>query len=222
MKARSQDNPDYPDRQPVPDEAVRWHNPFPEPYNPPEWTHDVVYANASDMPTGHKWADPSDATAMRQEIEQRTTFATEGGKGRTFAEALAFDASGRPLNPVGRTGMTGRGLLGKWGSNHAADPIVTRFDPATGHLQVVAIQRKDTGQWAIPGGMVVSYKPATCVTHFTHATHAPPSPCLSVFGGTPACLAFMPRVVRMRGDQVMCAACDACGRACRTRARPCP
>ena len=29
-------------------------------------------------------------------------------------------------NPVGRTGMIGRGLLGKWGPNHAADPIVTR------------------------------------------------------------------------------------------------
>ena len=29
-------------------------------------------------------------------------------------------------NPIGRTGMAGRGLLGKWGPNHAADPIVTR------------------------------------------------------------------------------------------------
>ena len=30
-------------------------------------------------------------------------------------------------NPMGRTGMRGLGLLGKWGPNHAADPIVTRF-----------------------------------------------------------------------------------------------
>ena len=29
-------------------------------------------------------------------------------------------------NPVGRTGMVGRGLLRRWGPNHAADPIVTR------------------------------------------------------------------------------------------------
>lgn len=29
-------------------------------------------------------------------------------------------------NPMGRTGMRGRGLLGKWGPNHAADPIVSR------------------------------------------------------------------------------------------------
>ena len=34
--------------------------------------------------------------------------------------------------------MRGRGLLGKWGPNHAADPIVTRFHPETGVLQLVA------------------------------------------------------------------------------------
>lgn len=35
--------------------------------------------------------------------------------------------NGRPLNPQGRTGLKGRGILGKWGPNHAADPIVTRW-----------------------------------------------------------------------------------------------
>jgi len=29
-------------------------------------------------------------------------------------------------NPVGRTGIQGRGWLGRWGPNHAADSIVTR------------------------------------------------------------------------------------------------
>lgn len=32
----------------------------------------------------------------------------------------------RSRNPMGRTGMKGRGLLGRFGPNHAADPIVTR------------------------------------------------------------------------------------------------
>ena len=32
-----------------------------------------------------------------------------------------------PLNVKGRTGVIGRGLLGKWGPNHAADPIVTTW-----------------------------------------------------------------------------------------------
>lgn len=32
-----------------------------------------------------------------------------------------------PLNPFGRTGIIGRGLLGRWGPNHAADSLVTRW-----------------------------------------------------------------------------------------------
>ena len=32
------------------------------------------------------------------------------------------DATNRPLNIRGRTGVRGRGVLGKWGPNHAADP----------------------------------------------------------------------------------------------------
>lgn len=61
----------------------------------------------------------------------------------------------RPLNPIGRTGLTGRGLLGRWGPNHAADAIVTRWHPENRRiLQFCAIQRHDCGEWAIPGGMV--------------------------------------------------------------------
>lgn len=35
--------------------------------------------------------------------------------------------NGRPRNPAGRTGLVGRGLLGHWDPNHAADPILTRW-----------------------------------------------------------------------------------------------
>lgn len=63
-----------------------------------------------------------------------------------------LDCSGRPLNPEGRTGLRGRGVLGRWGPNHAADPIVSRFHDD--QLQFVAIARRDSGEWAIPGGMV--------------------------------------------------------------------
>merc|ERR1719189_3146489 len=71
-----------------------------------------------------------------------------------------------PLNVRGRTGLTGRGVLGRYGPNHAADPIVTRWKkhPEGGivHdnvssrpvLQFVSIQRRDTSEWALPGGMV--------------------------------------------------------------------
>ena len=53
---------------------------------------------------------------------------------------------------MGRTGISGRGLLGRWGPNHAADPIVTRR--IGGALQFVGVFRSDGGGWALPGGMV--------------------------------------------------------------------
>jgi nicotinate (nicotinamide) nucleotide adenylyltransferase len=73
---------------------------------------------------------------------------------RSFEGPIQHDPeTGRPLNPLGRTGIQGRGLLGKWGPNHAADAIVTRISPTTGFLEVLLIQR-ECGAWAIPGGMV--------------------------------------------------------------------
>ena len=70
--------------------------------------------------------------------------------------------NGFPQNPIGRTGLTGRGILGRFGPNHAADPIVTKWkrldngeknldDSKKGILQFVAIKRNDNGEWAIPG-----------------------------------------------------------------------
>ena len=68
---------------------------------------------------------------------------------------LRIDATSYPRNPRGRTGLRGRGVLPLWGPNHMAEPIVTRYDPARPSvLQMVAIKRADTGEWAIPGGMV--------------------------------------------------------------------
>ena len=57
--------------------------------------------------------------------------------------------------------MNGRGLLGRYGPNHAADPIVTKYErDAQGNIVLkddkpvllfVAVCRNDTGDWAIPG-----------------------------------------------------------------------
>lgn len=59
-----------------------------------------------------------------------------------------------PINPYGPTGIGGRGLLGKWGPNHAADPIVITYDKIRQIYQVLVIERKDTpGVFALPGGI---------------------------------------------------------------------
>lgn len=101
----------------------------------------VLEQDATKHPGG--WADPE--VVPREELARRLTW-ENGGQ-------LRFDDEGRPLNPAGPTGRAGR-LLGKWGPNHAADPIILRRQPGSGRLQMLAIERKDTGRWAIPGGMV--------------------------------------------------------------------
>ena len=116
----------------------RWTKPLAG-YQPPEYTADVVYQNEG------KWSDPKDVQAVKR------TFLT-----RTFHGEVAVprDARGRPLNPLGRTGLEGRGLLGRWGRNQAGDPLLTRVHPETGRLQQLVIERRDSGQKALPGGMV--------------------------------------------------------------------
>jgi ADP-ribose pyrophosphatase len=125
-------------RVPVPDDLVPWSRDFPS-YNPDDFTTDHVLNEG----TVQGWADPrTPPTDLKQ---QR----------KSYEAPIAFNG-GRPLNPRGRTGVRGRGLLGKWGPNHAADPIVTRYHPQTGKLQFVAVRREDTTHFAVPGGMVDS------------------------------------------------------------------
>ncbi len=140
VKARFEKPPEYPERFPVPDESVLRDTDFPG-YNPPYYVSPTVLKNdCTKNPAG--WADPEDISEMH-EIPRES-----------FGGPLEFDEAGRPLNPVGRTGIAGRGLLGKWGPNYAADPIITRINSETRQVEMLAVQRRDNGQWAIPGGMV--------------------------------------------------------------------
>ncbi|KAL3927309.1 MAG: hypothetical protein SGPRY_002879, partial [Prymnesium sp.] len=167
-------HPKYPERCKVPDDKVAWSTHFPG-YFPTYFEHPELERNTRDPPKGGRWADPVDketggelpsvgrplhvkgcegACAVR--IGAPTELLEEVRLRKTFEGRLNIDAvMGAPLNPRGRTGMTGRGLLGLWGPNHAADPIVTRWNPRDpNRLQMVAVQRKDINEWAIPGGMV--------------------------------------------------------------------
>lgn len=130
----------YPRRAEVPDEKVAWSVPYPE-YDPPYHVAETVLENDCTKKKGG-WADPEDVAAVK-------IFPAE-----TFEGPLAFDEKKRPINPRGRSGLAGRGLLGKWGANFAADPIITRIHPEFGDIELLAIQRRDNGEWAIPGGMV--------------------------------------------------------------------
>lgn len=93
----------------------------------------------------------------------------DGKINRRSYEGNYLVEKGIPLNIRGRTGLSGRGILGRYGPNHAADPIVTRWkrhpeggichDPVSQRpvVQFVAIQRKDTNEWALPGGEITFF-----------------------------------------------------------------
>ncbi|PAA48365.1 hypothetical protein BOX15_Mlig031650g1, partial [Macrostomum lignano] len=145
-------------RFPVPDDKVPWSVAFPE-YKP-TYFEDAKLKKAS-------YADPD---ILNNKAAPALKFnGTDAGElNRVSHEGrYSLDPDGLPLNPRGRTGIRGRGCLGRWGPNHAADPIVTRWkrdpktgakvvDPASGRpvLQFVSILRGDVKEWAIPGGMV--------------------------------------------------------------------
>ena len=158
VAARSSSNSEYVDRRmDVPDDKVPWTVKW-ELYAPADWDHLTVLQNSRDKPkeTSQQWADPREITEeLRAELEERITY-SPGGTATKMGGCIQFNEHGRPLNPQGRTGLCGRGLLGKWGPNYAADPIVTRFSPFSNVLQVLCILRKDTDVWALPGGMVMS------------------------------------------------------------------
>jgi hypothetical protein len=98
----------------VPDDKVSWSVDWPD-YKPIPYTLDKI---KTDKPI---WADtpnPSDIhnfNKVDDKIDRKSHTGTYTIK------------NGLPLNPMGRTGVCERGQLGKWGVNHAADPIVTRY-----------------------------------------------------------------------------------------------
>ena len=167
MRARGP-HPQYPPRGDVPDAKVPWETPWKE-Y---EEKVRVPHTAPSVAPTdGEKpdWAD-ADLPFEADEYEARSLpfgddFVAELSSRVSFEVSMAeitLDEFKRPLNPRGRTGIEGRGLLGRWGPSHAADAIVTRFTTRASNnkrlpiqiLQMVAVQRRDTKELALPGGMV--------------------------------------------------------------------
>ncbi|EGD81237.1 Nudt9 protein [Salpingoeca rosetta] len=135
---------------------VPWDVVFPD-YEPVEYTHPAV----ARQPV---WADPADPREIKFNVKDEV-FGRVVDRTSCHPSGISIDSStGRPINPWGRTGMTGRGLLGKWGVNQAADMVVTRWKRAPDGsilqrdgkkvLEFVAIQRMDNNMWAIPGGFV--------------------------------------------------------------------
>lgn len=100
------------------------------------------------------WADKKDCKAI--DVGERLTYSDNGTRSAVKDVCVLDELSKRWRNPMGKTGIIGRGLLGRWGPNHAADCIVTRIHPETQKAQAVVIDRVDGDGTSVawPGGMV--------------------------------------------------------------------
>ncbi len=145
-KARLEHPLVYEKRFPVPEEKTAWNIDYPE-YTPDNFTTLKVLENSTHPlakhPENKLWADPVILTevehARLERLQKRFPF--------------DYDRKGYPRNPQGRTGIAGRGELGKWGPNAVGDAIITR-DGSKGK-ELLLVLRPD-GAWALPGGMVDS------------------------------------------------------------------
>uniref|UniRef100_A0A182S6L3 Nudix hydrolase domain-containing protein n=1 Tax=Anopheles maculatus TaxID=74869 RepID=A0A182S6L3_9DIPT len=99
-------------RYPVPDESVFWTQTYSD-YQPPFHESAVLQ--------GKEWADLDiDNTSFKPKWNELD------GKVNRVSFIGAYEIRDScPLNPFGRTGIRGRGILGRWGPNHAADPVVS-------------------------------------------------------------------------------------------------
>jgi len=104
----------YPERQRVPRKLAPWAVQCPD-YDPPYHVDADVLENDRSRVRGG-WANPEAVPAT--------------------AVAGDRDDLGRPLNPAGRTGVAGRGLLGRWGANPAVCVIVLRLDSRPAEIMV--------------------------------------------------------------------------------------
>jgi ADP-ribose pyrophosphatase len=135
-------------RSVVPDQQVSWQTAFTD-YAPTLYTAPVVAS-------GPVWADKDFLTDKAATAAIKWNDVDGKIDRRSFEGDYKLDEHGVPQNPLGRTGMRGRGLLGRFGPNHAADPIVTRYVSSSvipsisfsqSSLAIYALKRKNRDFW---------------------------------------------------------------------------
>lgn len=115
LRIRGERPSSYPPRQRVSIDSAPWAVECLD-YRPPYYVAPEVLANDRTRVTDG-WADPEDVTNVAEEL---------------VSLGAERDAAGRPLHPYGRTGLAGRGALGRWGPNVMVIAVVTRTAGASG------------------------------------------------------------------------------------------
>ena len=139
LRIRAERPASYPPRQRISIDESPWVLDCEE-YNPPYYVAPEVLENdRSVKPDG--WADPEKVQAGGQEWNTGTS------KHR--------DDEGRPLNPRGRTGIVGRGLLGRWGANASVAAAFVRTHAESGFIEILLGSKEDRLDLSLPKGFVL-------------------------------------------------------------------
>ncbi|PNJ11386.1 TRPM2 isoform 3 [Pongo abelii] len=137
-------------RFPVPNEKVPWETEFLI-YDPPFYTAERKDAATMD-PVG-------DTLEPLSTIQYNVV---DGLRDRRSFHGPYTVQAGLPLNPMGRTGLRGRGSLSCFGPNHTLYPMVTRWrrnedgvicrKSIKKMLEVLVVKLPLSEHWALPGG----------------------------------------------------------------------
>jgi ADP-ribose pyrophosphatase len=139
MRIRGERPDTYPKRQLISIDESLWAVECPE-YDPPYHVDERVLGNDnSKIPNG--WADPEDFRKVSERL------------GTT--KARHRDDQDRPLNPRGRTGMEGRGLLGLWGPNPSVSAIITRTGSTGDRVDILLGSTAESTDLELPKGFVM-------------------------------------------------------------------
>lgn len=133
LKIRGERPDTYPPRLRVPIDEAPWDAECPD-YAPPYHVDPSVLSNDRTQKAGG-WADPEIAESP---------------------DAAAQDDAGPALNPRGRTGIAGRGLLGRWGPSSMVGAVVVRAGATLGELDILLGRIGEGGEFSLPKGFVAS------------------------------------------------------------------
>ncbi|XP_056409084.1 transient receptor potential cation channel subfamily M member 2-like [Hyla sarda] len=135
-------------RFPVPDELVPWEVEFPD-YTPPLYNAER-YDRGTYNPTQEMQQNKRKYNAVDGMLDFRSCLGTYRVENNS------------PLNPMGRTGLSGVGSLRWFGPNHSLHPVLTRWSinksgapnkkMSRRMLEVLVVKLRGNEMWALPGG----------------------------------------------------------------------
>ena len=139
LRIRAERPASYPPRQRISIDESPWILDCEE-YDPPYYVASEVLENdRSQKPGG--WADPENVEA--------------GGQDWNMGTSKYKDDDGRPRNPRGRTGIAGRGLLGRWGANASVAATMVRTHGVSGFIEILFGSKEDRLDLSLPKGFVL-------------------------------------------------------------------